>query len=159
MMQLRQPSAMLQDGRQSQAASDICRGTARLLSTHGMATVTEVGLANGRRADIVAIAPTGELWIVEIKSCLDDFRTDGKWPEYREYCDRLYFAVGPAFPVDVLPADTGLIVADRFGGTVVRSAPEHKLSPARRKALTLALARTAAFRLQRVADPEFRLDV
>lgn len=150
---------MLQDGRQSQAASDICRGTARLLSTHGMATVTEVGLANGRRADIVAIAPTGELWIVEIKSCLDDFRTDGKWPEYREYCDRLYFAVGPAFPVDVLPADTGLIVADRFGGTVVRSAPEHKLSPARRKALTLALARTAAFRLQRVADPEFRLDV
>ena len=150
---------MLQDGRQSQAASDICRGTARLLSTHGMATVTEVGLANGRRADIVAIAPTGELWIVEIKSCLDDFRTDGKWPEYRDYCYRLYFAVGPAFPVDVLPADTGLIVADRFGGTVVRSAPEHKLSPARRKALTLALARTAAFRLQRVADPEFRLDV
>jgi hypothetical protein len=159
MMQLRQPSAVLQDGRQSQAASEVCRGTARLLSTHGMATVTEVSLANGRRADIAAIAPTGELWIVEIKSCLDDFRTDGKWPEYRDYCDRLYFAVGPAFPVDVLPADTGLIVADRFGGTIVRPAPEHKLPPARRKALTLALARIAAFRLQRVADPEFGLDV
>jgi hypothetical protein len=159
MIPLRQPSAVLQDGRQSQAASDICRGTARLLSTHGLATIPEICLANGRRADIVAIAPSGEIWIVEIKSCLDDFRTDGKWPEYREYCDRLYFAVGPGFPTDVLPADTGLIVADRFGGTVVRPAPEHKLISARRKALTLVLARAAAFRLQRVADPEFGLEV
>jgi hypothetical protein len=158
MLPFRQSSAVLQDGRQSAAAMDICRGTARLLSTLGMATVTEVCLANGRRADIAAIAPTGEIWIVEIKSCLDDFRTDGKWPEYRDYCDKLYFAVGPAFPADVLPPDTGLIVADRFGGTVVRTAPEHKLVAARRKALTLTLVRTAGFRLQRVADPEFGLE-
>jgi hypothetical protein len=158
MIPLRQSSAALQDGRQSQAALDICRGTARLLSTHGMATITEVCLANGRRADIVAIAASGEIWIVEIKSCLDDFRTDCKWPEYREYCDKLYFAVAPAFPAEVLPVDAGLIVADRFGGTVVRPAPEHKLAAGRRKSLTLTLVRTAAFRLQRVADPEFVLE-
>jgi hypothetical protein len=158
MIPLRQPSAVLQDGRQSQAALDICRGTARLLSAHGMATVTEVCLANGRRADIATIASSGEIWIVEIKSCLDDFRTDGKWPEYRDYCDRLFFAVGPAFPREVLPADTGLVVADRFGGTLVRSAQEHKLAAARRKSLTLTLVRTAAFRLQRIADPEFSME-
>jgi hypothetical protein len=83
-------------------AADICRGVARLLSAHGMAPVAEVSLANGRRADLVAISGGGEIWIVEIKSSLDDFRTDRKWPEYRAYCDRLFFAVAPAFPRDIL---------------------------------------------------------
>ena len=147
------------DGRQSAAAFDICRGVARLLRTHGMAAVAEVSLASGRRADVAAIDGAGEIWIVEIKSSVEDFRTDGKWPEYRDYCDRLFFAVAPAFPRDILPADTGLIVADRYGGEIVRAAPEHKLAGARRKAMTLRLVHTAAWRLQAALDPEGGFEV
>jgi hypothetical protein len=105
----------LVDGRQSQAALDIARGTRRLLLSHNLASLPEVSLANGRRADITALSDRGEIWIVEIKSCVDDFRADNKWPEYREFCDRLFFAVAPDFPQQMLPPDTGLIVADRFG--------------------------------------------
>jgi hypothetical protein len=148
-------SQVLQDGRQSPAASNICRGVARLLCVHAMAAVSEVSLGNGRRADIVAIGQGGEIWIVEIKSSIEDFRADQKWPEYRDFCDRLYFAVAPQFPSGILPPDTGRIVADRYGGEIVRVAPEHKLPGARRKAVTLTLARTAANRLQGMLDPEF----
>jgi hypothetical protein len=149
---------LVPDGRQSAAAHDICRGVGRLLKAHGFACVNEVGLANGRRADIAGISESGEIWIVEVKSCLEDFRSDSKWPEYREFCDRLFFAVDPAFIRDVLPADTGHIVADRYGGEIVLPAPEHKLVAARRKAMTLCLARVAAFRLQSLGDPEGTLE-
>ena len=148
------PLGDVRDGRQSPAAFAICRGVARLLRAHGLAAISELALANGRRADVAAIADSGEIWIVEIKSCLEDFRADQKWPEYREFCDRLFFAVAPTFPREVLPEDTGLIVADRYGGEIVRAAPEHKLAGARRKAMTLRLARSAALRLQGVIDPE-----
>jgi len=148
------PLGDVRDGRQSPAAFGICRGVARLLKAHGLATVSEVALANGRRADVAGVADSGEIWIIEIKSSLEDFRCDQKWPEYREFCDRLFFAVAPTFPRDVLPEDTGLIVADRYGGEILRPAPEHKLAGARRKAMTLRLVRTAALRLQGVIDPE-----
>jgi hypothetical protein len=148
----------LQDRRQSPAAFNICRGVARLLSARAMAAVTEVSLANGRRADVAAIGQGGEIWIVEIKSSIEDFQTDLKWPEYRDFCDRLYFAVAPQFPAGILPPDTGLIVADRYGGEIVRAAPEHKLAGARRKSVTLTLARTAANRLQGIHDPEFSFE-
>jgi hypothetical protein len=148
-------AGLLEDGRQSPAAFEICRGVARLLSTHAMAVVTEVTLANGRRADVAAIGPNGEIWIVEIKSSLIDFQTDQKWPKYRDFCDRFFFAVGPQFPQRVLPVEAGLVIADRYGGEVIRLAPEHKLVGARRKAVTLTLLRTAANRLQGAIDPEF----
>jgi hypothetical protein len=144
----------VRDGRQSPAAFDICRGVCRLLKSHAFAPLSEVGLANGRRADVVALSEVGELWIVEIKSCLEDFRADQKWPEYRDFCDRLLFAVAPAFPREVLPGDTGLIIADRYGGEIVRPAPEHRLTAPRRKAMTLRVARLAAWRLQGVIDPD-----
>ncbi len=147
-----------QDGRQSPAAFNICRGVVRLLSARAMAAVTEVSLANGRRADVAAIGQGGEIWIVEIKSSIEDFRTDQKWPEYRDFCDRLFFAVGPEFPIGVLPPDTGLIVADRYDGEIVRAALEHKLPGARRKSVTLTLAHTAANRLQGMLDPEVRFE-
>jgi hypothetical protein len=147
------PDRPLDPGR-TPAAPDICRGVSRLLRAHGMASLAEVQLANGRRADLLAVATSGEIWIAEIKSSLDDYRADGKWPEYRSFCDRLFFAVAPAFPREVLPADTGLIVADRYGGEIVREAPEHRLAGARRKALMVRLAHTAALRLQAVLDPE-----
>jgi hypothetical protein len=142
------------DAHQSPDAPDICRGVGRLLRAHGMATLVEVPLASGRRADIVAIATSGEIWIAEIKSSIEDYRADSKWPEYRAFCDRLFFAVAPAFPRNALAPDTGLIVADRYGGEIVRDAPEHRLAGARRKALMVRLAHTAASRLQAVMDPE-----
>jgi hypothetical protein len=141
---------------ESPGAVSIFRGVARLLCAHGMAPVGEVSLANGRRADVVAVASGGEIWIVEIKSSVEDFRADRKWPEYRAYCDRLFFAVAPAFPREILPADTGLIVADRYGGDVVRDAPEHRMSGARRKAVTLRVVHAAALRLHAAADLEIR---
>lgn len=152
-------ASAIDDGRQSQAAADICRGVVRLLAAHGMAAISEVSLANGRRADVMGLGSDGAVWIVEIKSCLADFRSDQKWPEYRPFCDRLFFAVDPAFPREVLPPDAGLIVADRYGGDLLRPAPEHKLPSARRRSLTLQLARLAAVRLQSVIDPEARLEV
>lgn len=142
------------DGRQSQPARDICRGVGRTLQAYGFAPLGEVTLASGRRADVMGLSERAEIWIVEIKSCLEDFRIDQKWPEYREFCDRFFFAVGPTFPREVLPGDTGLIVADRYGGEILRPAPEHRLAGARRRALTLRLARTATLRLQGALDPE-----
>ena len=146
--------ALAADTLQPATAAAICRGAARLLRAHGLATVAEMSLANGRRADLAGLSDGGEIWIIEVKSCLEDFRSDQKWPEYRTFCDRLFFAVAPDFPREVLPPDTGLIIADRYGGEIVRPAPEHRLAGARRKAMTLRLARIAAMRLQAAVDPD-----
>jgi hypothetical protein len=123
------------------------RGVLRLLSAHDYSGVTEMTLANGRRADIAAIGPAGEISIVEIKSSIADFRSDQKWPEYRPYCDRFYFAVGESFPRELIPNETGLIIADAYGGAVIREAAAEKLAAARRKSVTLRFARLAASRL------------
>lgn len=132
---------------------DVCRGVGRLLRAMSFAAITELPLPNGRRADVVGLSPSGDIWIVEVKSCLDDLRVDAKWPEYREFSDALFFAVAPDFPRQVLPEDTGLILADRYGGEIVRDAPQTRLVAARRKAMTLRIARAAAFTLQNLTDP------
>lgn len=124
----------------------VTRGAGRLMASLGLAPLLEVGLPNGRRADIMALGPRGEIAIVEVKSGLADFRTDRKWGEYLPFCDAYYFAVSPEFPRDILPGEPGLIVADAFGGAILREAPASPLAPARRKALTLAFARLAATR-------------
>lgn len=124
----------------------VTQGAVRLLEQMSFACVTELVLANGRRADIIALSEKGEIWIVEVKSGKPDFESDGKWHEYRPYCDKFFFAVHESFPTELLPLDTGLIIADQFGGALIRPAPEHKLAAARRKAVTLKLARTAAQR-------------
>ncbi len=144
------------DGRQSQRAANIQRGVVRLLSSHGLASVCELVLANGRRADVTGLSGSGEIWMVEIKSSLEDFRADTKWPEYQDYCDRFFFAVAPDFPIEVLPEEAGLIFADKFGGEVVRNAPEDKLAGGRRKAMMILFARSAAHRLSRVMDPDLK---
>ena len=149
-----EPLNPLVDGRQSEAALAIARGTQRCLIAHGFASLAELTLRSGRRADLIALADSGEIWIIEIKSSLADFRADQKWPEYREFCDRFFFAVGRDFPQAVLPADTGLIVADRFGAEILREAPEHKLAAARRKTLTTTFARVAALRIHAITDPD-----
>ncbi|MGI9475539.1 MAG: MmcB family DNA repair protein [Hyphomicrobiaceae bacterium] len=141
------------DGRQSDVAAGIARGTMRMLVQLGFAPVMELSLANNRRADIAAVGIKGEIWIIEVKSCLADYRADGKWPDYSDYCDRFFFAVDAEFPIDVIPQDTGLILADRFGAEIVRDSPEDRLSGARRKALTLRFARVTSQRLHGLLDP------
>jgi hypothetical protein len=132
---------------------EVCRGVGRLMRALSFAVINELPLPNGRRADVVGLSPSGDIWIIEVKSCLEDLRVDVKWPEYRDFSDALLFAVAPDFPRDLLPADTGLILADKYGGEIVRQAPETRLSPGRRKAMTLRFARAAAFSLQTLADP------
>jgi hypothetical protein len=141
------------DGRQSERALAIARGTARLLHAHGFCVVRELALASGRRADLAALDAKGEIWIVEIKSSVADFRADHKWMDYRLHCDRLFFATCQEVPCEIFPPDTGLIVADEFGASFVCEAPEHRLPAPTRKSMMLSIARAAALRLQALADP------
>lgn len=127
----------------------VTRGVARLLVDMGYAPLLEVGLPNGRRADVMALGPRGDIVICEVKSGVEDYRCDQKWQEYGPFCDAFYFAVAPEFPAELIGDDCGLIVADGFGGAVVRGATAIPLAPARRKALTLAFARLGAFRSTR----------
>jgi hypothetical protein len=142
------------DGRQSQTALTVSRGTQRLLRSLGLSCVSELPLVSGRRADLVAIGGGGEIWIVEIKSSIEDFRVDQKWPDYRMHCDRLFFATAAHVPLDIFPREAGLIVADAYGGELVREAPEHRLHASTRKSVMLTFARAAALRLQALADPQ-----
>jgi hypothetical protein len=141
------------DGRQSETALAVARGTARLLHAHGFSVVSELPLPSGRRADLVALDAGGTIWIVEVKSSVADFRADQKWPDYRLHCDRLFFATTSQVPSEIFPPDTGLIVADAFGAQFICEAPEHKLPAATRKSMMLLFARAAALRLQSLADP------
>ena len=124
----------------------VTRGAARLLLSLNYTPLAEVVLPNGRRADLMALGPKGEIAIVEVKSGLEDYRVDRKWGEYRPFCDLFYFAVAPHFPREHLPEGPGLIVADGFGGAVLIEAPATPLAGARRKALTLGFGRLAAMR-------------
>jgi hypothetical protein len=142
--------------RSHEAADAIRRGATRLRHAMGLVAVAEFPLASGRRADLIALGDKGEFWIVEIKSCAADFRSDRKWNEYRLYCDRLLFAVAPDFPAPMLPEDAGLMIADAYGGTLMREAPLHPLAAARRKALLVRFGRAAAARLQTQLDPGFK---
>jgi len=143
----------LADGRQSPAARRIIRGTRRLLRSMGFASLCEVPLRSGRRADIVALGGKGEIWIVEVKSSLADFRADDKWPDYHLHCDRLFFATSPEVPAEIFPSDVGLIIADAFAGAFEREAPLNPLAPATRREVLLRFSRLAADRLLMLDDP------
>lgn len=131
----------------------LCRGVCRALSDLGYASLTEFRLACGRRADIFALSERGEALIVEIKSSVEDFRADLKWPEYQPWCDRFYFAVCESFPRELVPDECGLIIADEWSAAILRDAPLRPLAHARRRALTLRAALAASERLQRLIDP------
>lgn len=133
--------------------SDVARGVSRLLLAQGFSPLLEFTLPNGRRLDVAAVSDAGEIAAVEIKVSLADFRQDEKWGEYLEYCDRYYFAVPDGFPLEVLPAAHGLIVADKFGAAIVRESAHAPVVAARRKSLLIKFARTAAERFARASDP------
>jgi hypothetical protein len=129
------------------------REAARLCRQLGWAPLHEIALPNGRRADILALRPDGDFVCVEVKSGIADFLADAKWQEYRDFSDSLYFAVGEDFPLDLLPADAGVIVTAAREAALYRMAPVHRMKAARRKALTLRFAQLAACRLENVIDP------
>jgi hypothetical protein len=144
---------IIHDGRQSETAAAIQRGVGRMLRGAGFASICELSLANGRRADVMALGRKGEIWIVEIKSSPADYLSDSKWRDYMDYCDRFYFAIPPEMDARLIDEQAGLIVADAWGAEIVREATEAPLAAARRKAVTLQMARAAAMRLQSASDP------
>jgi hypothetical protein len=124
----------------------LTRGVSRLFIDLGFLPLPEFTLANGRRADLMGLDDGGRFIIAEIKSCRADFEADGKWEDYLDYCDAFFFAVAGDFPRELLPESEGLIIADAFGGAILREAAERPLAAARRKAVTLRYARQAASR-------------
>jgi len=129
-------------------AEGLARGVCRLLDAIGACPLVEVPLGTGRRADVLAQDGKGRFTIVEIKSGLADFRADTKWEDYRDHCDRLYFAVGNEFPLDALPANVGVIVADRFGAEIRREAPLEPMATGLRRRQAIRFGRIAANRLR-----------
>ncbi len=134
-------------------ARQLALGLVRAFGEKGETALTEVTLANGRRADVLALDAAGRLTIVEIKSSRADFRSDRKWREYLEFCDAFYFAVSETFPIELLPDDTGLMIADRWGAHVVREAVLEPLPAPRRKAMLIRFGMLAGDRLRMLVDP------
>jgi len=135
-----------------QTAADVARGVSRLLIQEGYSPILEFTLANGRRLDVAALGPDGTVLGVEIKVAIADLKGDLKWPEYLEFCELFYFAIPPDFPDELVPPGTGLIVADRYGGAIVRPSPIAQIHASRRKAVTLSFAKVAAERLSRAIE-------
>ena len=133
-------------------AADVARGVSRLLLQQGFSPILEFTLANGRRLDVAALGADGTLLGVEIKVALADLRGDTKWPEYLDFCEHFYFAIPPDFPDEHVPPGTGLIVADRYGGAIVRPATPAPVHASRRKAVTLRFAKVAADRLAHLLE-------
>ena len=140
-------------------AQAIRRATARLCLRFGWAPLHEVALPNGRRADILALLPDGSFACIEVKSGPRDFLTDQKWPDYRDFCDSLFFAVDTDFPRDLLPAEAGLIVSAGLEAEMLRDAALHRIPTARRKALLHRFAWLAAGRLATAEDPAGSADL
>ena len=131
----------------------LARGVCRHLLEHDFVTVEELTPTRGLRVDVMAVGPKGEVWIVECKSSRADFQSDSKWQGYLEWCDRYFWAVDEAFPTELLPVETGLMIADAYDAEIIRMGPEAKLAPARRKVMIQKFARHAALRLQAFRDP------
>jgi hypothetical protein len=132
----------------------LARGVCRHLASHGFSVIEEFVPDRGLRVDVMALGPKGEIWIVECKSSRADFQSDHKWEGYLDWCDRYFWAVDLHFPSELLPEETGLIIADGYDAEIVRMSPEDKLAGARRNALIRKFATHAARRLHALRDPE-----
>lgn len=142
------------DARLLQPGQLLARGVSRHLVSHGFVCVEELVPARGLRVDVMALGPKGEIWVVECKSSRADFMSDNKWQGYLEWADRFFWAVDEAFPTELLPDETGLIIGDSYGGEIIRMGPESKLAPARRKLMVQKFAVHAARRLHALRDPD-----
>ena len=132
----------------------LARGVTRHLQSYGFVSLQEFSPTRGLRADVMALGPRGEFWLVECKSSRVDFQTDRKWLGYLDWCDRYFWAVDDVFPTELLPKDSGLIIADGFDAEIIRDGEVRRLAAARRKVLMLRFATAAARRLQRWTDPD-----
>ena len=135
----------------------LARGVCRHLLSHDFVTVEEFTPTSGLRVDVMALGPKGEVWVIECKSSRADFAGDHKWQGYLEWCDRYFWAVDERFPNELLPQETGLIIADAYDAEIIRMGPEAKLAPARRKTIVQKFARHAARRWQLARDPGLTL--
>lgn len=136
-----------------QPGQRLARGVCRHLLGHDFVSLEEFSPERGKRVDVMALGPKGEIWVIECKSSRADYLSDAKWEGYLDWCDRYFWAVDDSFPADLLPEGTGLIIADAYDAQILRMAPEHKLPAARRTALIRRIARQAALRLQGLRDP------
>lgn len=143
----------------TQPGQMLARGVCRHLTELGFVSIEEFVPCRGLRVDVMALGPKGELWVIECKSSRADFMSDSKWQGYLEWSDRFFWAVDADFPTELLPDETGLILADAWGAELIRSGPESRLAPARRKAMVQKFATHAARRLQALRDPEFIFSV
>ena len=134
----------------------LARGVSRHLRSHDFVSVEELTPAPGLRVDVMALGPKAEIWIVECKSSRADFMSDQKWQGYLEWCDRFFWAVDQDFPTELLPHESGLIIADGYDAEIVRMGEESRLPPARRKVMMQKFARHAAIRAQAARDPGFQ---
>lgn len=137
-------------------AALLARGMTRHLAMRGFAAIAEFTLPNQRRADLIAVGQAGEIWIIEIKSSIEDFRADQKWPEYRGFCDRFFFATHADVPEEIFPNEAGLFLADAYDAGMIRDCPSTPLNAATRKALLVQFAQLAATRLTRLVYPDYR---
>lgn len=135
-----------------ETTSLVTLGVRRFLGNRGLGTLTEFGLSNGRRADVMGLDRRGEFTIVEVKSTVEDFRADGKWTEYLDFCDRFYFAVPLGFALEVMPPDCGLMVADDWDAAIRRESSRRNLNPARRRHQLIRFSLLASERLARLAE-------
>jgi len=126
----------------------------RHFSQIGLSSLSEFSPARGLRVDIITLGMANEIWIVECKSCQSDFKSDKKWQNYLDWCDRYFWAVEANFPIDILPPDTGVIIADAYDASILREAPLKKLSVARRKKIIKSIAKSACNRLLTHTDPK-----
>ncbi len=144
---------MIPDPQQLQPGQLLARGVCRHLLSHDFVSVEEFVPERGKRLDVIAVGPRGEIWVIECKSSRVDYQSDRKWQGYLEWCDRYFWAVDQDFPTDLLPEGTGLIIADAYNAEIIRMGPEHKLAGARRGVLMRKIARDAARRLHGLRDP------
>jgi hypothetical protein len=133
----------------------LARGVCRHLLSHDFVSVEELVPTSGLRVDVMALGPKSEIWIIECKSSRVDFTSDCKWEGYLEWCDRYFWAVDEDFPTELLPAETGLIIADSYDAELVRMPEESKLAAARRKVMVQKFARHAAMRWHAARDPGY----
>ena len=128
----------LADGRQSDRAMLVSRGVQRLFLQMGMLCCRNLPRQRPARRSR-RHARQGEIWIVEIKSSIEDFRVDRKWPEYRLHSDRLFFATHPGVRREIFPEECGFILSDGYGAEILREAPEHRACPGNPQGLMLRL--------------------
>ena len=119
--------------KKSKGLNGIARGVMRHFDQIGLSSLSEFSPIKGLRVDIITLGMSNEIWIIECKSGQSDFKSDRKWHNYLDWCDRYFWAVDANFPIDILPINTGIIIADAYDASILREAPLNKLSPARQK--------------------------